>query len=84
MLAVDSRPQTSMIGELHHALEAGAARVEDAVELGEIAAGSHPGRIAAGQRTVCDLTGVGVQDVAAASLVLERAHARGLGRSLEL
>jgi ornithine cyclodeaminase/alanine dehydrogenase-like protein (mu-crystallin family) len=33
---------------------------------------------------VCDLTGVGVQDVAAASLVIERAQAAGRGQRISL
>jgi ornithine cyclodeaminase/alanine dehydrogenase-like protein (mu-crystallin family) len=33
---------------------------------------------------VCDLTGVGVQDATAASLVLERAAATGAGAHLEI
>jgi ornithine cyclodeaminase len=44
-------------------------------ELGEITAGLKPGRTSEDEIIVCDLTGVGVQDVAAASLVLERAKA---------
>ena len=38
---------------------------------GEITAGIKPGRTSDEEIIVCDLTGVGVQDVAAASLVLE-------------
>jgi len=73
LVAVDGRGQCANIGELHHALEAGVVRSpEDAVELGEIAAGIRQGRTSAEQLTVCDLTGLGVQDVAAAILVLER------------
>jgi ornithine cyclodeaminase/alanine dehydrogenase-like protein (mu-crystallin family) len=72
LLAVDSREQCARIGELHHALAAGAVDPAKAVELGEIVAGARPGRSSASQLTVCDLTGVGVQDAAAASLVVER------------
>lgn len=74
VLAVDSRAQCAAIGELHHALETRVvASAEEAVELGEVATGSRAGRTSADQLTVCDLTGIGVQDVAAAALVLERA-----------
>jgi ornithine cyclodeaminase len=74
VLVVDSRAQCAAIGELHHALAAGAiSSPAAAAELGEVAAGGRPGRTSADQLTVCDLTGVGVQDVAAAILVLERA-----------
>lgn len=74
LLAVDSRDQCARIGELHHALAAGSVGVDKAVELGEIVARARPGRTSASQLTVCDLTGVGVQDAAAASLVVERAR----------
>jgi ornithine cyclodeaminase/alanine dehydrogenase-like protein (mu-crystallin family) len=72
-LAVDSREQASRLGELHHALDAGVVEAGTAAELGEIVAGRRPGRTSEDQLTVADLTGVGVQDVAAAALVLERA-----------
>ena len=44
----------------------------EVVELGTITGGRHPGRSDDAQIVVCDLTGVGVQDVAAAALVMER------------
>ncbi len=74
LLVVDSREQCRRLGELQHAPEL----AERAVELGEICAGLRPGRTSPEQTVVCDLTGVGVQDVAAADLVLERAGAAGL------
>ena len=40
-------------------------------------AAAAPGRTAPDQLTVCDLTGVGVQDVAAAAAALARAGDRG-------
>jgi ornithine cyclodeaminase/alanine dehydrogenase-like protein (mu-crystallin family) len=73
LVVVDSRAQCSRLGELHHAVDAGIVSAADAVEIGDIVGGRHPGRTAADQITVCDLTGVGVQDVAAAALVLDRA-----------
>jgi len=69
VIACDSREQCVRIGELQHApAEAGRA-----LELGAIAAGTAQGRTSDEQLTVCDLTGVGVQDVAAAGLVMDRA-----------
>ena len=50
------------------------------IVVAEIASGGESGRGAEIGLTVCDLTGVGVQDVAAAALVLERATG---GRRLE-
>ncbi|MGZ4152062.1 MAG: ornithine cyclodeaminase family protein [Actinomycetota bacterium] len=75
LVVVDSRDQCVRLGELHHAVDAGVVKAEDAVELGDIAGGRAKGRTSDDQLTVCDLTGVGVQDVAAAALVLERAPA---------
>jgi len=78
VLAVDSRAQCAQIGELHHALDAEIVlSPDDVAELGEIAVGLAPGRASEDQLTVCDLTGVGVQDVAAANLVMERAGDAG-------
>jgi ornithine cyclodeaminase len=77
LLVVDSRTQCVRIGELHHAIEAGLMDASHAVELGEICAGERPGRTSAEQLTVCDLTGVGVQDVAAAVMVMERVGGNG-------
>jgi ornithine cyclodeaminase len=72
VVAVDSRDQCARLGELHHALDANVIDVDGVVEIGDIVAGRHPGRTSEDQLTVADLTGVGVQDVAAAALVLER------------
>jgi ornithine cyclodeaminase len=77
LLVVDSREQSARIGELHHALAAGLIDERKAVELGEICALTHPGRTSASQLTVCDLTGVGVQDVAAANVVMANVGDRG-------
>jgi ornithine cyclodeaminase len=78
-VVADSLSQCRAIGEIHHALGAGALVVSEVVELGEIAAGLQPGRRTDQDRIVCDLTGLGIQDAAAAGLVLERARERGVG-----
>ena len=48
-------------------------------EVGELVAGSKPGRTSADQITLYKSMGVGVQDAAAAALVLQGAKERGLG-----
>jgi ectoine utilization protein EutC len=84
-IVADSLPQCLRLGEIHHAVEQGAITKEKvSAELGEIAAGLKPGRTSEEELIVCDLTGVGVQDVAAASLVMERALAAGAGEKLAL
>jgi ornithine cyclodeaminase len=85
VLVADSRPQCLRLGEIHHAVAQGALREQDIdAELGEIVAGRAPGRRGPADITVCDLTGVGVQDVAAANVVLARALAEGAGERLRL
>jgi ornithine cyclodeaminase len=75
-IIADSIPQCLRLGEIHHAVESGAISKEDiTAELGEITAKLKPGRSSAAEMIVCDLTGIGVQDVAAASLVMARAAA---------
>lgn len=78
LVVADSRSQCARLGELAAALGVGAvAAPEEVAELGEIASGRRPGRTSREQLTVCDLTGVGVQDVAAALLVLDRCGEAG-------
>lgn len=84
-IVADSLAQCLRLGEIHHAVARGAIGQERVgSELGEITAGKKPGRGSDGEIIVCDLTGVGVQDVAAAGLVLERARAAGIGETLAL
>jgi ornithine cyclodeaminase/alanine dehydrogenase-like protein (mu-crystallin family) len=78
IVAVDSLEQCTRLGELQHALDV----ADRAVELGRICAGESPGRTQSSQLTICDLTGVGVQDVAAANAAL--ANAGQAGQTLEL
>jgi ornithine cyclodeaminase len=83
-LVVDSRDMCAVNGELHHALEDGLMAIGDVyAELGEVAAGLKPGRTSDDEITVADLTGLGIQDTAVASRVMQRAIAEGVGRQLE-
>jgi len=85
LLVCDLKVQCFERGELHHALEDGTIDEEDEiVELGELTSRRHPGRTNNSQVTVCDLTGVGVQDAAIATLAYEKALQNGLGSQLEL
>jgi ornithine cyclodeaminase len=73
LLVVDSREQCLALGELQHAPE----QVARSVELGMVCSGEAAGRSGDDQFTVCDLTGLGVQDVAAANVVMSHAEDRG-------
>lgn len=72
LLVVDRLTQCASFGELRHALDAGLLRPDRVhAELGEVVAGVKPGRTTAEQITIADLTGVGFQDTAIASVYLE-------------
>jgi ornithine cyclodeaminase len=79
----DRKSQCFTLGELHHAFDAGLITEEDTTELGELAAGHTKGRQDEDEITLCDLTGVGVQDTAIALLAYERAVEKGLGTVIE-
>jgi alanine dehydrogenase len=82
---VDILEQCASIGDLHHAIEAGAVTRSDVyAELGEIVAGRKPGRTSAEEIIIFDSTGTALQDVAAAAVVYERALRAGVGLSLNL
>jgi ornithine cyclodeaminase len=69
LLVVDRVAQCSAFGELRHALEAALVTRNDIhAELGAIVAGKKPGRTNHRQISIADLTGVGFQDTAIASL----------------
>jgi alanine dehydrogenase len=53
-------------------------------EIGELVAGTRPGRSSSEQITLYKSVGVAVQDAAAAALVLDRARAVGAGTAVEL
>ncbi len=61
-----------MRGEIFKALEAGLIGPDDIVEMGQIISGDAPARTCEDQITVFDSTGVAVQDIRIAALVLER------------
>jgi alanine dehydrogenase len=84
-IVVDILEQCAAIGDLHHALEAGAVARDDVyAELGEIVAGKKPGRTSAEEIIIFDSTGTALQDVAAAAVVYERALRDGVGVRLNL
>lgn len=70
VVVVDSVAQTSHHGELAHALAAGTVRAGDVRELGEVLREPSLGRTSDEQITVCDMTGVAVQDIVVAKHVL--------------
>jgi alanine dehydrogenase len=83
LAVVDSLEQAAEIGDLHHALAAGAVTREHVhASLGEILAGTKPGRTDNQSITLFDSTGMGLQDVAAAAAIYRRALKAGIGTRL--
>lgn len=84
-IVVDSLEQCAAIGDLHHALAAGAVSLGQVhAELAQVVAGQKPGRRSAEEITIFDSTGVAIEDVAAAAAVYEKAMAAGRGVTVDL
>ncbi|WP_454702820.1 ectoine utilization protein EutC [Agrobacterium burrii] len=80
----DRLTQTSILGELHHAIAAGLVMPDQQFpELGAIIAGKKQGRVGRDQITFADLTGTGVQDTAIANLAFTRAREANSGQIIE-
>ena len=76
----DKQSQTSILGELNHAIKAGLIKENHKfTEIGEIINGSKKGRENDEDITICDLTGTGIQDTAIARLALKKAKENNLG-----
>ena len=85
IIVCDSRTQCARLGEVQHGLAARVlTRRRLPAELGEIVLGRKPGRANDLQISVADLTGLGVQDAAAASLVFQKSLAEGRGETIEI
>jgi ornithine cyclodeaminase/alanine dehydrogenase-like protein (mu-crystallin family) len=73
-VVVDVLEQCLEMGDLRHAVAAGAMRAEDVhAGLGAVAAGTAAGRTLDEQVFVFDSTGTALQDVASAAAIYERA-----------
>ena len=77
---VDVLQQSIVMGDMHHAINAGVMTPSDVrAELGTLIAQHRPGRLADDEITIFDSSGTGVQDVAAAARAYEPARNRDLG-----
>ncbi len=83
VIACDLLSQSTRLGELRAVKEAGIMTDFSSVrQIGEVISGKKPGRENDEQVTVCDLTGVGVQDTMVAMLAYTLAKKKGLGISI--
>lgn len=88
-LVVESRaaalaPAPSGSPDLSEPLERGLIHADAVAELGEVIAGTRPGRSGPEQLTAYKSVGVAIQDATAAALVLEAARAAGVGAHFDL
>ncbi len=84
-VVVDSLDQCTIMGDLHHAIAAGAMdSAEVYASLADVLSGSVPTRPDPTDIIIFDSTGTALQDVAAAACVYERALSTGAGEQLKL
>jgi ornithine cyclodeaminase/alanine dehydrogenase-like protein (mu-crystallin family) len=74
LVVADVLSQCEAMGDLHHALAAGAIRSGGVhAELAELVGGTKPGRTSDDQIIIFDSTGTALEDVAAAAAIYEKA-----------
>jgi ornithine cyclodeaminase len=74
----DEIAQATSIGECQHAVADGSLKEDDINELGAVINGTHAGRTSDDELTLFDGTGVGLQDLAVASAVVDLAVKNGI------
>ena len=85
VVVVDSRPTAlKEAGDLLPALEKGRLHGGALTELGEVIAGTRPGRTSAEQTTLFESQGMAIQDLILASELARLARERGLGAEVDL
>ena len=82
-LFTDEVAQSTSLGEFQHAVADGSVSADDIGQLGAVVNGTHDGRSSPDDITIFDGTGVGLQDLAVASAVVDRAVERGLAVEVE-
>jgi alanine dehydrogenase len=80
----DEIAQAITLGEAQHAFAQGIVKQADITAIGEVINGTHPGRSSVEEVTIFDGTGVGLQDLAAASASVRAAIEQGKALSVEL
>ena len=84
-VVVDSRPSAQKeAGDLLPALEKGRLHLGALTEIGEVIAGTRPGRTSAEQITLFESQGMAIQDLVIAAELLRVAREQGVGESVDL
>jgi ornithine cyclodeaminase len=80
----DEIAQSISIGEAQHAIASGLITETDITPIGAVINGDHPGRTTEEEITIFDGTGVGLQDLAVASVAARVAQDKGLATLVKL
>lgn len=80
----DEIAQSITIGECQHAIAQGLIKESDISEIGAVVNGDHHGRTSDDEITLFDGTGVGLQDLAVASVAADLAEQKGVAISVEI
>lgn len=80
----DEIAQSISLGEAQHAVKSGQIRENDITPIGDVINGTHPGRSDGDEITLFDGTGVGLQDLAVASVVADLASKSGAATRVAL
>lgn len=80
----DEIAQSITIGETQHAINAGLIKETDITSIGKVINKVHPGRISDEEITLFDGTGVGLQDLAVASVAAKLAEEQGKAEQVTL
>ena len=83
-LFTDEIAQSVSIGENQHAIEAGLIDESSITMIGAVINGTHPGRQSDREVTIFDGTGVGLQDLAVASVAARLAKEQGKAQIVDL
>ena len=73
----DELAQSISLGEAQHAIKSGLIQQDDIISIGDVINGTKQGRTSNDEITLFDGTGVGLQDLAVASVAVELAQAKG-------
>jgi ornithine cyclodeaminase len=84
-VVVDSRPSAMKeAGDLLPALEKGRLHAGALVELGEVIAGTRPGRTTREQVTLFESQGMAIQDLVIAQALVRKAREQGVGSDVDI
>jgi len=80
----DEIAQSTTIGEAQHAISQGLISEADITSIGDVINSTHPGRTSDAEITLFDGTGVGLQDLAVASVAARLAQDSGKAQQIQL